>query len=146
MQNKAVKLSIAATVFFFALVIALAAAAPWLVTRYAEFRQIRPAGKTAILVAFYCCVPPVLGALCCLLRLLANIRDERVFSQKNVRLMAILSWCCAAVFAVTAACARWYPPLLFVTASMAFLFLIVRVVRNCFIAAAALKEENSLTI
>ena len=146
MQNKAVKLSLAATVFCFALVVALAFAAPWLVGWYAQLRRIRSSGQTAILVAFYCCVPPVLAALVCLMRLLANIRAERVFSRQNTRLMAILSWCCAAVALATAACCRWYAPLLFVTGSMAFLFLIVRVVRNCFIAAAAIKEENSLTI
>ena len=40
-----------------------------------------------------------------------------------------------AVAAVTLGAFRWYPPLIFITLSMAFLFLIVRVVRNCFIAA-----------
>ena len=42
--------------------------------------------------------------------------------------------------------AFWYMPLLLVSAAMLFIFLIVRVVRRCFIAATALKEENNLTI
>lgn len=146
MHNKAVKLSIAATILCIVLVIALSVAAPWVIGWYTRIRQIRESGRIALLVTFYGCVPPALAALCVLLQLLASIRDERVFNQKNTRLTAILSWCCAAVALITGAGARWYPPLLFVTASMAFLFLIVRVVRNCLIAATAIKEENSLTI
>ena len=146
MHNKAVKLSIAATILCIILVIALSVAAPWVIGWYARIRQVRESGRIALLIAFYGCVPPALAALCVLLKLLSSVRDEKVFSQKNSRLMAVLSWCCVAVALITGAGARWYPPLLFVTASMAFLFLIVRVVRNCLIAATAIKEENSLTI
>ena len=146
MKNKAVKFSLAAVVLFLIAVAALAVAMPWLVRWYVEFRRIRESGRIAILAAFYGCLPFALAALICLLRLLLNIRRERVFSEVNSRLMAVISWCCAAVAAVTLGAFRWYPPLIFITLSMAFLFLIVRVVRNCFIAAIALKEENALTI
>ena len=146
MQNKAVKFSLAAVWFFLIAAVGLAAAMPWLVRWYAEYRHVRESGRIAILAAFYGCLPFALAALICLLRLLRNIRDERVFQPANSRLMAVVSWCCAAVALVTLACCRWYPPLGFITVSMAFIFLIVRVVRNCFIAAIALKEENDLTV
>ena len=112
----------------------------------AQYRRILESGQIAIMVAFYGCLPFAVTALVCLWRLLRNIQRERVFSEENSRLMASVSWCCAAVAAVTLGAFRWYPPLIFITLSMAFLFLIVRVVRNCFIAAIALKEENALTI
>ena len=146
MKNKAVKLSLAAVVFFLIAAVGLAVAMPWLARWYMELRHVRDSGRIAILAAYYGCLPFALLAQICLLKLLWNIRDDKVFSKENSRLMAIVSWCCAAVAAVTLACCRWYPPLGFVTVSMAFIFLIVRVVRNCFIAATALKEENSLTI
>ena len=146
MQNKAVKFSLAAVVLFLIAGAVLGVAMPWLVRWYVEYRHIKESGRIAILAAFYGCLPFALTALICLWRLLRNIQAERVFSEDNSRLMAVVSWCCAAVAAVTLGACRWYPPLGFVTVSMVFLFLIVRVVRNCFIAAIALKEENALTI
>ncbi len=146
MQNKAVKLSLAAVALCLFAAAGLAVAMPWLLDWYVKYRHLRETGRLAFLIAFYGCLPFVLTALICLWRLLLNIRNERVFSETNSRLMAVVSWCCAAVAAVTLGAFRWYPPLIFITLSMAFLFLIVRVVRNCFIAAIALKEENALTI
>ena len=146
MKNKAVKFSLAAVGLFLAAALGLAIAMPWLVRWYVEYRHIKESGRIAILAAFYGCLPFALTALICLWRLLRNIQRERVFSEDNSRLMAVVSWCCAAIAAVTLGACRWYPPLGFITVSMAFLFLIVRVVRNCFIAAIALKEENALTI
>ena len=146
MQNKAVKFSLAAVWFFLIAAVGLAIAMPWLVRWYTDLRHVRDSGRIAILAAYYGCLPFALAALVCLRKLLRNIRDEKAFLPENSRLMAVVSWCCAAVAAVTLACCRWYPPLGFVTVSMAFIFLIVRVVRNCFIVAIALKEENSLTI
>ena len=146
MKNKAVKLSLAAVVLFLIAGVALAVAMPWLARWYAEYRHIKESGRIAILAAYYGCLPFVMAALICLWRLLRNIQAERVFSEDNSRLMAVISWCCAAIAAVTLVACRWYPPFGFITVPMAFIFLIVRVVRNCFIAAAAIKEENSLTI
>ena len=146
MQNKAVKLSLAAVGFFLLTAVGLAIAMPWLVKWYVEYRQIHAPGGLAILIAYYACLPFALTALICLWKLLRNIIGERVFLEVNSRLMAVVSWCCVGVALVTLASFRWYPPLIFITLSMAFLFLIVRVVRNCFIAAIALKEENDLTV
>ena len=146
MQNKAVKFSLAAGALLLLTAIGLGIAMPWLVKWYAEYRKIQDSGKTAILIAYYGCLPFALTALVCLWKLLRNISAERVFLETNSRLMAVVSWCCLGATLVTLGACRWYPPLGFVTVSMAFLFLIVRVVRNCFIAAIALKEENDLTV
>ena len=127
MQNKAVKLSLAAVALCLIAAAALAVAMPWLTRWYVEYRRLRESGRIAILTAFYGCLPFALTALVCLWQLLQNIRAERVFSEGNSRLMAVVSWCCAAVAAVTLGAFRWYPPLIFITLSMAFLFLIVRV-------------------
>ncbi len=146
MTNKAVKLSLAAVAMFLITAAGMGVAMPWLADWYANYRHIRQSGQLAILIAFYGCLPFALIALVCLWKLLRNIQRERVFHEQNSRLMAAVSWCCAAVACSTLGCCRWYPPLGFITVSMAFIFLIVRVVRHCVIAATALKEENSLTI
>lgn len=146
MQNKAVKLSLCATAIFMLTAAVLIVCAPALIRWYAGFRQIPDSGRIAINAAFYGSIAPALAALCCLWLLLRNIQKERPFMKENSRLMGIISWCCAIVALVTGIAARWYLPLLFVTVSMVFIFLIVRVVRNCFISAIVIKEENSLTI
>ena len=146
MENKAVKLSLAAVALFLLAAVALAITMPWLTDWYVRYRHLREQSRVAILAAFYGCLPFALAALLCLGRLLGNIRAERVFQEANSRLMAVVSWCCLGVALVALAAFRWYPPLIFITLSMIFLFLIVRVVRNCFIAATALQEENDLTV
>lgn len=146
MQNKAVKLSLAAVGLLILAALGLAVAMPGLVKWYTEYRKIQDSGRIAILAAFYGCLPFALTALVCLWKLLRNISAGRAFQESSSRLMAVVSWCCAGVAAVTLGACRWYPPLGFVTVSMAFIFLIIRVVRNCFIAAIALQEENRLTI
>ena len=146
MQNKAVNFSLAAVAAFFLAAVGLAIAMPWLTEWYVRYRLIQESGRIALLVSFYGCLPFALAVLICLWRLLRNIRADRIFVAENSRMLAAVSWCCAAAAAVTLGTCRWYPPLGFLTVSAAFIFLIVRVVRNCFIAAIALKEENRLTI
>lgn len=146
MKNKAVRLLAVTTFVCLLLLLALAALAPWLIRLYADYRRLQQENATALLITFYVCFLPSLTALWCLLRLLRNIDRGKVFAETNSSLMAVISWCCAGVCAATLAAARWYFPLLLLTASMAFLFLTVRVVRNCFIAAIAVQLENSLTI
>ena len=120
--------------------------APQLLARYMQWRALPQQVGAVILIAFYvCCVPAVL-ALLCLLRILQSIRRMRMFTPQNTALLRVVSWCCLAVAFVTLAAGYWYFPLLFVTAAMLFIFLIVRVVCSLLIAATALKEENSLTI
>lgn len=120
--------------------------APQLARLYSSFRGLNDEVCGAMLAAFYICSVPAAAALLCLLMLLRNISAGQPFSKQNGTLMAAVSWCCVAVAVVTAAAGFWYMPMLFVTAAMLFIFLIVRVVRGCFLAAAVLKEENSLTI
>ena len=146
MQNNAVKLSLAAVALLILAAVGLAVAMPWLAKWYAEYRMIRDSGRIAILAAYYGCLPFALTALVCLWRLLRNIQAGQAFQESSSRLMAVVSWCCLGVALVALAAFRWYPPLIFITLSMIFLFLIVRVVRNCFIAATALQEENDLTV
>ena len=146
MQNKAVKLSAAAVVLFFLVLLTGMVLAPRVAHLYGAWRALPQSAIRVLIAAFYGCVVPAMIAMVCLFLLLRNIRLERPFLEENSRLMAIISWCCAAVAVVTLVSCFWYMPLLFVSAPMAFIFLIVRVVRNCFIAAIQLKEENRLTI
>lgn len=146
MKHRTVTVTIGVVVFFMLLMAALLFLAPWLIRLYLNYRVMPEILGTVILAAFYTCCPPAAVALGCMFRLLANIRKNQAFCPANPRLMTGICWCCMVVAAVTAVAGYWYPPLFFVAGAMLFIFLIVRVVRSCFVAAIGLKEENSLTI
>lgn len=128
------------------LLLALLALAPNLAQRYVEFRGMSQGIYQAIVSTFYSCSAPALIALLSMWVLLVHIQKEEPFSKRNCFLLAVISWCCVWVAVAMFVGAFWYAPLLFISAAMGFIFLVVRVVRGCFLAALELKEENSLTI
>ena len=146
MKKGSIILTCAAVIVCTVALIGLSVAAPSIADWFARFRGIGNDVKNAILVSYYICTVPAFISLVCLFRILDNIRREEPFLAENAFLMALVSYCCMAVVAVTVACGYFYMPMWFVSAAMLFVFLIVRVVRHCFIAAIRLKEENSLTI
>ena len=134
-------------VLFFALALGmLLVTAPWIADWFAEFRGLSDLVKHCILTCFYLCAIPAAVALYGLWRLLSNIRAEQMFVPQNSRILGMISWCCVAVACLTLAACYHYPPFALVSVAMGFIFLIVRVVRGCILAATVLREENSLTI
>ena len=79
-------------------------------------------------------------------RLLANIRRGEVFVSANVAHMRVISWCCAAATAICLLSAAYYLPFAFVAVAAGFMALIVRIVKNAFQQAIAMKGELDLTI
>ena len=146
MKKSAGYLTMAAAVAGLILLLAIAATAPFLAELYADIRGLPDVSRRALILAFYLSAVPTAASLICILKLLVNIRRDQPFLLENITLMSVVSWCCLPVAAACGAAGIWYMPLIFITAAMLFLFLIVRVVRGCFISAFYLKEENSLTI
>lgn len=146
MKKASVVLCMSLVVLFFLLLIALLIFAPSLISHYGTALYWTERNCNGILYAFYCSALPAAIALSCLFSLLYNIRSGRPFSKRTAVLIGIISWCCAAVTVITLIGFFFFAPLLLVSASMAFLFLIVRVVRVCFLSATELKEDSSLTI
>lgn len=135
-----------AVIFCIVLLCALSVAAPVLSEMFGELRDLSEKVCTVILVSYYICSLPALASLLCLLRILGNIRRDQPFKSENYKLMSVVSFCCIGVAAVTAFSGFYYMPLWFISAAMLFVFLIVRVVRGCFVSAFYIKEENNLTI
>lgn len=146
MKKGSVILTAVAVIFCIVLLVGVSVCAPFLADRFAEYRNLGEKVETVILSTYYICSIPALTALLCLLKIVDNIRKDQPFKQENTRLMAIVSFCCLAVALATLWSGFYYMPLWFICAAMLFVFLIVRVVRGCFIAAIYIKEENSLTI
>lgn len=119
---------------------------PSFVRWYARVRLLTPTARTVLLAAYYLCAVPASFALTQIDILLRNICRDQVFILQNCRIVSRVALCCAVVSVITLASGFVYPPLLFVAVLMLFLGLLVYVVSNVLSAAAALREENDLTI
>lgn len=146
MKKGAVNITAAAVILCLILLFAIAVSAPYLASLYAELRSLTNSARLALIWAFYLCALPAAVSLISLLKILFNIRRDQPFLNENSVYMSVVSWCCLAAAVFCGAAGIWYFPLFFITAAMIFLFLIIRIVRGCFISAIYLKEENSLTI
>ena len=146
MKKGAVIVTSAAVVLCALILLAASVAAPALADIFAEYRMLSQRVETVILVAYYICTVPAFASIWCLWKLLMNIRLEEPFKGENMTFMGIVSYCCVMVAAITLWAGFYYMPMWFVSAVMLFTFLIVRVVRGCFICAMHIKEENNLTI
>jgi len=113
---------------------------------YSSIRGLPWQVCAVILVGFYLCTPAVLYALWCIEKLLRNILQNTVFIWDNVRYIRRIRWCCAAVSAICLVTGMIYPPLIFLAVIMAFLAMVVSVVKNVMAAAVELREENDLTV
>lgn len=124
-------------------------AAPMMVRYYDDTVVLAhgdPSVFAPLLITLYCVVPPAVTALVCLDLLLANIRKGEPFTRKNVKLLRIISYCCFAGAVVFVYFSFLKPFAFVIVFAAAFIGLILRVVKNCFEQAAALREENDLTI
>ena len=134
--NRILALAVVVLIFFF----------PRLLEWYQGLRPLGLHGAAAVFFGFYLCVPVVLYALWCIDRLVANVLAQQVFIQANVRYIRRIRWCCAGVSLICLPAACFYQPLIFMVVIMAFLALVVSVVKNVLAAAVELREENDLTI
>ena len=128
------------------LVIALLPTFPMLLQWYAGFRPITATGRIALMVAFYICAAITALALWKVDQLLRAILSDEVFTEKNVRYIRTVRWCCAAISLVCIPAAVFYLPLIFMVVIMAFLALVITVLVRVMTAAVEIREENDLTI
>ncbi|MBQ8814967.1 MAG: DUF2975 domain-containing protein [Lachnospiraceae bacterium] len=119
---------------------------PSLLRWYSGIRPFRDYGQEALAIAFYLCVPVVEYALWCIDRLVTNVLKLDVFVEKNTCYIRRIRWCCVGVSVICLPASFFYPPLVFMVVIMAFLALVVSMVKNIMAAAIEMREENDLTI
>lgn len=148
-KDKSMLLSCCAIRALYVAVAACCVCAPVMVRYYDDTVQLShglPSVFVPLLITLYAVVPPAVGALVCLDLLLRNIRRGEPFTQKNVKLLRAISYCCFAGALVFVYFAFLKPFAFVIVFAAAFFGLILRVVKNCFEQAAALREENDFTI
>ena len=145
--HTSVKLTRFATWCIALLMLALLIFFPSLVEFYHQrFRPLDDSDRISVLQAFYCCAAAVLYALWHMDRLLRNIARAELFTLANVRHIRMIRWCCLAVSLLCLTAAAGFPSLLFASAVMIFLCLVVTVVGQVMASAVELREENDLTV
>lgn len=132
----------------YAVVAVCVIAAPRLVKLYETVVEAQNVSNvyTPLLITIYACVPPAVTALVCLDLLLHNIKKNRTFVSQNVKLLRSLSLCCFCVAVVFVYFSVLRPFAFLIVFAAAFLGIILRVVKNCFQQAIAIREENDFTI
>lgn len=114
------------------------------VTRFIVDMQFRD--TVLLIICLYVCNVPGFMLLWCMDKLLRNLRQGKVFDSDNVGLLKNISICCFMVSIISLSlCTRIY--FLGIVALMtAFMGLIVRIVKNVFYSAIAMRSELDLTV
>lgn len=130
-----------------AALVLLCVSAPWLFSWFIQKRLILPPqSRDYFLVTTYTVAVPAAIALYMMNRLLANIRKEEVFTEKNTRYLRGMSWCCLAAGLIFLVSSFYYLPFFALCAAAVFMALILRVIKNVFAQAEEIKKENDYTI
>jgi len=146
-RDRSLLLSLVCVGFFAAVMLALDVGIWWIAQRFFVMGRGDPRQYALFtVISVYLCSVPAWLTLASLWRLLRNLRRGAVFTEGNVRLLRTVSWCCAIAALLTALNALYYIPYLFVAVAEAFMALIVRIVKNAFQEAAAMRSELDLTI
>lgn len=139
-------LSKVCVIAFAAALVLVCVTAPWLfpwLTRYSEYLQGK---ETLLLGSTYAAAIPAAAALYSLHGLLHNITQEKIFVETNVLNLRKISWCCILAAVIFAVSSIYYILFLLLSVAMAFIGLILRVLKNVFAEAVRLKMENDYTI
>lgn len=152
-NNHSVKLTHFFVRLCYVLLTAAAIALPFLLYKGLYDFEILSQIKSYIIGPFYCVVPAGYLALACLDKLLVNIKKEKVFDSANIKLLRMISNACffAGIIGLLSFIFIMVEDFMFETMLVLglgelFMGLVVRVVKNVFESAIAIKNENDLTI
>ena len=118
----------------------------WAVSWFIHLRNMNWQKGTGFMVTIYLCSVFAWLLLYGLWKLLGNMKSGRVFVEENVKRLRMVGWCCVGAALICLASCVYYLPFLFVSAAAAFMALIVRIVKNVFQQANAMKSELDFTV
>lgn len=145
-NNQSIVVSLVLCYLFLLMLVCLTVAAPYVVSWYVTYFDRPHSLITIALTAFYCTFVPAAAALLFLIRLLKNIQQDKIFTVGNTRLIANISVCCFLVAVICFVAGFFYMPFFMISAAAWFMGIILRVIKNVFVAANEIKDENELTI
>lgn len=144
--NRSVTLSCICTKIVIAMSILFLCSAPFWVKLYIQYTDMDVVRTQPFLCTIYMTGIIALILLFCLNQLLANIKNNHIFTFKNVSLLRIISWCCFAAAVILLFSGLYYILFLLGAIGAGFFGLILRVVKNVIEQAVIIKTENDFTI
>ena len=145
-HEKSAFISLICTWIVIFLALAVAVFLPKLVETYTTQGVFKTNDYIQIVVWMYLLYIPAAIVLFSLIRLLGNIRKEEIFVKKNIPLFRALSWGCFLGALLLLGLAQYNDFFTLNAVVVAFIGLILRVVKNVFEEAIILKTENDYTI
>lgn len=145
-KKNSVNISLILTYLFLAAFVVLLFTAKNVVKIYIEVNSRELSLIPVIVTTFYFSALPIATVLFSLLRLLNNIKKEKVFCKANVFYIRLISWCCFIEAIITLIAGAFYLPFMFIFIAASFIGIILRVIKNVFDKAVEIKTENELTI
>ena len=144
--DKSIVLSKGCVLLFALLLAVLDLGCYWIAGWYIRLRYMPWQSAWALMASVY--VGSVFGWVCLykLWRLLGNLGAGAVFTAENVGLLRAVSRCCVGAALVCLVSSVYYLPFLLLALAAGFMALIVRIVKNVFQQAVAMKSELDLTI
>lgn len=122
-------------------------ACPTVVREYLSISADRiSVNEQFLMYSIYICAVPIGIILWKLAQLLRNISKSEVFTTKNINSLRMISWMCFAVTIISIISSFYYLLWLIIGGCMAFVGMLLRVVKNVFERAKEIKEENDYTI
>lgn len=120
---------------------------PFLVEDFITF-SYTASGKDIWLfvVSVYACAIPIGVILFHLNSLIFAIGNEEIFTEGNIRKLRIISWMCGITGLICLLSMFYYLLWGIPACCMIFMCLLIRVIKNVFVRAKELKDENDFTI
>ncbi|HHW21832.1 MAG TPA: DUF2975 domain-containing protein [Clostridiaceae bacterium] len=147
-KDKSVMLSRVCIVVFAILLAAADIGAYWLVSWFMGVSRTLGGLRDGylLLTTVYSCSVFAWILLVNLWKLLANIQRGMPFETSSVNYLRVSSWCCAGVCTICLLSTLYYTPLILVSIASGFMALIVRIIKNVFEQAIAMKTELDYTV
>ena len=146
-SNRSVILSSILVTLFTTVYLIVVAACPMVVTQYLSISAQRNSSNAQFFIySIYICAVPIGIILWKLMQLLRNISKADIFTTQNINCLRWISWMCFAVTFISIISSLYYVLWLIIGGCMAFVGMLLRVVKNVFERAKEIKEENDYTI
>lgn len=138
------KLCIGIFAILYAVVVAFC---PWLVRRFVACNfSAWKEDAVFFMMTIYACAVPLGVILWNLYRLIVRIEGEEIFTESNIKSLRLISWMCFAVAGICLVSTGYFVFYLILAACAVLMGLLLRVLKNVFVRAKEIKEENDYTV
>ncbi len=147
-SDKSLALSRFCVICFAILLLALDIAGLFLIDMFLEMTKplANSIPRTGLILTLYSSSLFAALLLVLLWSLLSNIRRGEVFTEVNVRNLRLASWACFTIACIYLISMLYFLPFGVISLAVAFIALVIRIVKNIFAEAIEMKSELDLTV